>query len=178
MALSKQKKSDIVAEVDSLLKNSKLTVIARYKGTSVQGMQELRRQARDNHTSVKVIKNRLVIKAIEQNPALKDIDTSVLEGQLLYAFSTEDETAPAQSLANFAKTEPQIEFVGALTEEGKLLAAEEVSALAILPSKDQLRSMLAGTIAAPLSGFVNVMSGNIRGLLNVLNARAESAPSE
>lgn len=173
MALSKQKKSDIVARVSDLLASSKLTVIARYRGTSVKAMQELRRQAIQNHTSVMVVKNRLVKKAIEQNETLKDIDTSLLQGQLLYAFNSEDEVAPAQALANFAKQEPQIEFVAGLSEDGKLLAAEEVKILAQLPGKDQLRAMLVGTIAAPLTGFMGVMSGNIHGLLNVLNARAE-----
>ncbi|PJE65176.1 50S ribosomal protein L10 [Candidatus Saccharibacteria bacterium CG10_big_fil_rev_8_21_14_0_10_47_8] len=174
MALSKQKKSDIVSEVSDLLARSKLTVIARYKGTPVKAMQQLRKEAYENHTQVMVIKNRLVKKAIEQSPTFKDIDTNILQGQLLYAFSGEDEVAPAQSLANFAKQEPQIEFVGALTAEGQLLAPQDVSALAQLPSKDQLRGILAGTIAAPLSSFVSVASGNIRGVLNVLTARAEA----
>src|SRR3990167_3770798 len=161
MALSKQKKSDIVAKVSDLLASSKLTVIARYRGTSVKAMQELRRQAIQNQTSVLVVKNRLVKKAIEQNETLKDIDTSLLQGQLLYAFNSEDEVAPAQALANFAKQEPQIEFVAGFSEDGKLLAAEEVKILAQLPGKDQLRATLVGTIAAPLTGFVGVMSGNI-----------------
>lgn len=173
MALSKQKKSDILSEVSNLLAHSKLTVIAKYKGTPVKAMQQLRKQASENQTQVMVIKNRLVKKAIEQSPTFKDIDASILQGQLLYAFSAEDEVAPAQSLANFAKQEPQIEFVGALTADGQLLAPQDVSALAQLPSKDQLRGILAGTIAAPLSSFVSVMSGNMRGVLNVLNARAE-----
>lgn len=174
MALSKQKKADIVSEVGNLLAGSKLTVIARYKGTPVKAMQQLRREASENQTQVMVIKNRLVKKAIEQSSTFKDIDVSLLQGQLIYAFSSEDEVAPAQTLANFAKLEPQIEFVGALTADGQLLAPEDVSALAMLPSKDQLRGMLAGTIAAPLSVFVSVTAGNIRGVLNVLNARAQS----
>jgi large subunit ribosomal protein L10 len=93
---------------------------------------------------------------------------------LLYAFNSEDEVAPAQNLQAFAKTNPTLEFVGAITADGQFMSAEDVKALANLPSKEQLRAMLVGTIAAPLSGFVNVLSGNIRGVLNVLNARAEA----
>ena len=77
-------------------------------------------------------------------------------------------------MANFARIEPQIEFVAALTMDGRVLAAEDVQVLADLPSKDQLRGMLVGTIAAPLSGLARVMAGNVRGVLNILNARAES----
>jgi large subunit ribosomal protein L10 len=92
---------------------------------------------------------------------------------LMYAFNAEDELAPAQALADFAKQQPQIEFIGGLNADGELLSAEDIKVLASLPSKQQLRAQLVGTVAAPLSGFVNIMSGNIRGVLNVLGARAE-----
>jgi len=59
------------------------------------------------------------------------------------------------------------------SSDGKFLAAEDVKVLAALPSKEQLRGQLVGTIAAPLSGFVNVLAGNVRGVLNVLSARAD-----
>lgn len=174
MALSKDKKSEVLAEISQLLNNSKLTVFARYQGTSVKSMQQLRQAAAGNGTKVMVTKNRLFKKALEGDERFKGTDTSLLSGQLMYAFNSEDEVAPAQSLASFARTEPQVEFVGALTADGNVLSAEDVKALAGLPGKEQLRAQLAGTIAAPLSGFVNVLSGNIRGLVNVLNARSGS----
>ena len=174
MALSKDKKAEVIAEVAELLRESKLTVYARYRGTSVKSMQELRRLAGENGTKILVVKNRLFKKVLENDARFKQIDKDSLSGQLMYAFNAEDEVAPAQSLANFAKTEPQIEFVGALSSDGQVLAAEDVKVLASLPSKNQLRAQLAGTIAAPLSGLANVVVGNVRGLLNVLTARAES----
>jgi large subunit ribosomal protein L10 len=174
MALTKTKKNEVVAEVAQLLESSKMTVVAKYEGTGVKAMQTFRREARGNGTVAKVVKNRLVIKALQQNEKFKDADMSTLEGMLLYAFNSDDEVAPAQAIANFAKTNPTLEFVGAYTADGKFIGVDDVKALASLPSKDQLRGMLVGTIAAPLSGFVNVLAGNVRGVLNVLNARAES----
>ncbi|MBX4201515.1 50S ribosomal protein L10 [Candidatus Saccharibacteria bacterium] len=173
MALSKDKKAEVVAEISELLGSSKLTVIAKYSGTSVKSMQALRKQASEDGTTISVVKNRLVKKALESDDRFKDIDTSLLIGQLMYAFNSTDEVAPAQVLAKFAKEEPQIEFIGAYDEAGQLLNADDVKALAALPGKQQLRGQLVGTIAAPLSGFVNVISGNVRGVLNVLSARAE-----
>lgn len=173
MALSKEKKNEVVAEISSLLSSSKLTVIAKYDGTSVSSMQALRRQARDGGTQIKVVKNRLFKLALAAEPKFKGVTTADLTGQLLYAFNSEDEVAPAQSLAAFAKTEPQLQFVGGLSEDGSFIDAIDIATLANLPSKDNLRASLAGTIAAPLSGFVNVMAGNVRGVLNVLNARSE-----
>jgi len=173
MALSKDKKAEVVSEVSQLLNTSKLTVVAKYSGTSVKSMQALRRMAKDDNTKISVIKNRLVKKALEQSEKFANTDTGMFSGQLMYAFNASDEVAPAQVIANFAKAEPQIEFVGGLAADGSLLSADDIKALASLPSKDQLRAQLVGTIAAPLSGFVNVMSGNVRGVLNVLNARAD-----
>ena len=174
MALSKDKKAEVVAEVAQLLKDSKLTVLARYPGTSVQAMQQLRRDARANGTTVKIVKNRLFKKALESSDIYKDLDKDQIQGQLMYAFNAQDEVMPAQDLAAFAKNQPQIQFVGAITAEGLYLAAEDVQALADLPSKQQLRAMAVAVIAAPISGLVNVMSGNVRGVLNVLSARAET----
>lgn len=174
MALTKAKKQSIVNDVNSLLNTSKITVVTKYQGTTVKTLQNLRRQARESGTTVKVIKNRLVLKAIGQNDNLKNIDTNPFQGMLLYAFNSEDELLPAQTIASFAKTNPTLEFVGAITADGSFINASDVQALANLPSKDQLRSMLVGTIAAPLSGFLNVLSGNVRGILNVLQARADS----
>jgi large subunit ribosomal protein L10 len=173
MALSRDKKNQVVAEVSELLANSKLTVVARYQGTSVKSMQQLRRQARENGTGVRVIKNRLFKQVLAGNDKFKDLDTDMLSGQLLYAFNADDDVAPAQSLAQFAKQEPQIEFVGGLSGDGQLLGAEDIKVLAALPTKEQLRGQLVGVIASPLSGLVGVMNANLRGVLTVLDARAD-----
>lgn len=174
MALTKAKKQDVISEVEQLLANSKLTVVAQYQGTTVKALQQLRKEAKESNTTVKVIKNRLVRKAIANNPTFKDVDTSILTNQLIYSFNNEDEVAPAQVLATFKKTNPTIVFVGAFNADGQFVPAEDVIALANLPSKDQLRAQLVGTIAAPLTGFANVVNANIRSVLNVLQARAES----
>lgn len=173
MALSRERKVELIADIGQLLDNSKLTVVAKYPGTSVKSLQKLRKESLENGTKVRVLKNRLVKKAIENNERFKLIDTNLFSGQLLYAFNAEDEAAPAQNLAAFAKEEPQIEFVGALTADGRILSAEDVAVLAALPTINELRSQLAGTIAAPLTGFAATVSGNLRGVLNVLSARSE-----
>jgi large subunit ribosomal protein L10 len=174
MALTKDKKSEVVAEVAELLASSKMTVAAKYQGTTVKAMQQLRRQARDNGTTVKVVKNRLVKQAVKQTKDLKTVDTSPLEGMLLYAFNAEDEVAPAQAIAEFAKKNPTLEFVGAITADGKFLAAEEVKALSALPGKDQLIGEVVGMLLSPVNDITNALSGNLHALLDGL---ADKAPS-
>ena len=172
MALTKIEKDKVVAEVADLLKSSKMTVIARYQGTTVKAMQALRRQARDNGTKVKVVKNRLVIQAIKTTDAVKDVDTGALEGMLVYAFNSEDEVSPAQILASFAKTNPTLEFVGAISADGKLLSADEVKSLATLPSKNELIAQVIATLLSPVHDVTNALSGNLHALLDGVEAKA------
>ena len=174
MALSKDKKKQVVSEVGELLASSKLTVIARYEGSSVKALQKLRSQASDSGTRVRVVKNRLFKRALEQNDTFKGVDTALIEGQLLFAFNAQDEVAPAQNLLTKGDDEAQIEFVAALTSDGELLKAQDVQALANLPSKDQLRAKLIATVSAPSRDFASVLAANVRGLLNVLGARSET----
>ena len=174
MALSKEKKNQVITDTAELLQNSKMTVLAKYSGTSVGAMQQLRAESKATGTQVKVIKNRLFKKALQSVDNLKSVDTSQISGQLLYAFSNEDEVAAAQSLARFARTNPQLSFVGAITAEGIFLPPEDVTVLAALPTKDQLRAQLAAMLNAPCASFVNVLAANMRSVLNVLRARSET----
>jgi large subunit ribosomal protein L10 len=177
MAISRQKKETQVGELAELLANAKLTAFAAYEGLSVKELQTLRRAAREAGVTIKVIKNRLVRVALSQTESLKNVEASALKGQLLYAISSQDEVAPAQILAKFAKEHEALKLLGGIDASGMILEQADITALASLPSKDQLRGMLVGTLAAPLSGFVNVLAGNVRGVLNVLNARAEALES-
>lgn len=173
MALTKNKKQDVVKEVSELLGSSKLTVVAKYQGTGVKPLQSLRRDARkSNGTTVKVIKNRLVIQALKGLEGFKDTDTSALQGMLLYAFNSEDEVAPAQSLHAFAKANPSLEFVGAISAGGQFMSAEDVKTLAVLPSRDQLIAGLINTLGSPVQDVMSSLSGNLHGLLQSLAAKA------
>lgn len=172
MAISRDKKQSLVGELNELLSTSKMTVFAHYDGLTVADMQKLRRAAREQGIVIKVVKNRLVRVAVSQNDALKDVDVSSLTGQLLYAVSSEDEVAPAQSLAAFAKTNPNLKLAGAISAEGKLLEVDEVKALATLPSKNELIAQVVATLSSPLNDVMGSLSGNLHGLLDGVEAQA------
>lgn len=171
MALTKDKKKDVIKKVEDLLSSSKMTVVAKYEGTSVKAMQELRRSGSETGTTLTVIKNRLVIKAIKSKDNLKNVDTANLNGMLLYAFNPEDEVAPAQTIANFAKKQPTLEFVCAITGDGKLLSKDEVKALAMLPSKEELIAQVMATLSSPANDVMSGLAGNLHGLLDGLAAK-------
>jgi len=101
------------------------------------------------------------------------LDPRKFEGRVAVVFGYEDEVAPAKIVAEFQKEhEDKVGFIAGILEN-KLLNAEEVSALSKLPSKRELYAKIVGSINAPVSGFVNVLAGNIRGLVNVLKAVEE-----
>lgn len=172
MALTKDKKHAVVKEVAEALSSSKMTVVASYQGTTVKAIQQLRRDASVGGTKLRVVKNRLVVKALQAVDTLKDVDTSALQGQLLYAFNNEDEVAPAQALAAYARLNPSIEFVGAISAQGKFISADEVKALATLPSRDQLIAQVLATLASPANDVLSGLSGNLHALLDGVEAKA------
>lgn len=172
MPLTKDKKNEIVKELVDLLNSSKMTVITKYEGTTVAAMQELRSKAEENGTTIKVVKNRLVVKALEQSDNHKKSDTSDLSGMLMYAFNSADEVAPAQVVYELAKSEKQLEFVGAFDTDGNYLSADEVKALAQLPSKDVMISTVINTLLSPVNGVMSGLGGNLHGLLDAVAAKA------
>lgn len=172
MALTKVKKDEVVAEISALLADSKMTVVAKYQGTTVKALQQLRREAKANGTKVKVVKNRLVIKALQANDSYKNSDVAGLNGMLLYAFNGVDEVAPAQILHSFAKANPSIEFVGAFDASGHFMGADDVKALATLPSKNDLIAQVVATLLSPVNDVTNALSGNLHALLDGVEAKA------
>ena len=172
MAISRDKKNTLVAELSKALATAKMTVFAQYQGLSVADVQELRKAAREAGVTIKVVKNRLVRVALDDIDTYKGIDTSALTGQLIYAISSEDEVAPAQVLSKFAKTHPALLLIGAFSGEGAVLDTAEVKALAGLPSKNQLIGEVVAQLLSPVNDVTNALSGNLHALLDGIEAKA------
>ena len=172
MAISKDKKQQLVADLNEILSDAKMTVFAKYQGLSVSELQELRHLARENNVKIKVVKNRLVRVAMGEIAVYKDTDTSALEGQLLYAISNDDEVAPAQVLAKFAKEHQALELKGAFSAEGKSLNEQEVVELSKLPSKDQLIGQVVNMLTGTVNDVTNALSGNLHALLDGVAEKA------
>ena len=172
MAISKDKKQALVAEMSELFANAKGTAVAKYQGTSVADLQELRKAARENGVVIKVVKNRLVRVAMANSDVYKDTDTSALEGQLLYAVSTDDEVMAAKVLNDFAKTHPSVELVAGFSGEGLAQSTADVVALAGLPSKNQLIAETVAQLLSPVHDVTNALSGNLHALLDGVESKA------
>lgn len=172
MAISRDKKQTLVAEFSEILQSSKMTVAAKYDGTSVADLQKLRRQARESGVGIKVIKNRLVRTSMLQTKGFENTNTDLLKGQLIYAYSNDDEVAPAQVLDSFGKAVPTVSLVVGFDNTGAILATDEVKALAGLPSKQQLVAEVVAQLLSPVHDVTNALSGNLHALLDGVSDKA------
>jgi len=155
MAISKDKKTSLVADLTALLNDSKMVVYAKYEGLTVAELQELRKLAREANVKIKVVKNRLVKVAMKEIAAYKDTDTAGLTGQILYALGSDEDFDAAKVLAKFAKTHKKMELVGGFDAEGAALSKEEVNTLGNLPTKNELIAQVVDTLLSGVNGIVS-----------------------
>ena len=170
MPKTKQQKEEAVIQLAEALQSAKGAVFANFQGLTVQETEELRAKCREQGITCSAVKKTLVKLALEKIGL--DVDTKSFEGGIATFVGTEDEVAPAQIVADYAKGHEILSIFGGVLE-GKFIDAAKVKELSKLPSKQVLLGQLVGTINAPVSGFVNVLAGNIRGLVTVLNAVKE-----
>lgn len=163
----KQKEEDVTNLVEDM-NNAKSLVMTNYQGLTVKELEELRAKMREQGVSYRIVKNTL-FEVARAKSDLKDIEMEKQAGQMAVAFGMEDEVSPAKLVHDYAKEHKNLEIVAGILD-GKFLQQAEVESLAKLPSKDELIAKTVGTIKAPITGFVNVLAGNLRGLVGVLNA--------
>lgn len=167
MSENKSTKQKIVDEIKEKFQKAQSVVLVDYRGLNVQEVTELRKRFREAGVDYKVYKNTLMNRALEEleNEGL----VSYLTGPNAVAFGYDDPVTPAKIVFEFAKDHDRPEIkVGMVS--GKTIDADEVKALASLPSKEVLIAQILGGLNAPITGFVNVLHGNIRNLVYALNA--------
>ena len=155
MPIGLKEKQAIVAEVNETASNALSAVMADYRGVGVDEMTALRREARAQNVQVRVIRNTLAKRAFEGTEF--ECMNEVLLGPNILAFSLEDPGAAARIFKDFAKGNEQFE-VRALAVGGKLLPADQIDALAKLPTRDQAISMLMSVMIAPVTKLVRTMN--------------------
>lgn len=174
MAKTKEQKKEVVDKIKDKLSRVKGGVVISFSGLSVNESNTLRKDLRKENIDCEVVKKTLLTKTIDQlgfkTPAfLKDIKNTVA-----LALGYEDEVLAAKILDKFSKEKQgQMKLEGGIIEEKgefRLLEREEVTALASLPGREELLAKLVGSVKAPASGLVNVLGGNMRGLINVLKS--------
>ncbi len=145
-----EQKQQVVSTITEKLRASKSTVVVDYRGLNVAEVTELRKQLREAGVDFKVYKNTLARRATEA-AELAELNEH-LTGPTAIAFSEEDVIAPAKILNQFAKLHEALEIKAGVIE-GQISTVEEIRALAELPSRDGLLSMLLSVLQAPVRNF-------------------------
>lgn len=167
MSITRNAKEAAVQELVEKLGQAQGVVLTDYRGISVNKMSDLRRQLRQAGVELKVVKNTLAKRAADEL-GISGLD-QYLEGPTALAYSLTDPVAPAKQVSEFIKTSKILEIKAGLVE-GKVISASGVQALADLPSREVLVAQVVGAMAAPLSGFLNVLQGPMRKLGYALEA--------
>ena len=157
----------MIAEIKTTMQNAKGLVLADFRGIKVAQDTKLRRKMREAGVEYSVIKNNMAGIAAKE-AGIEGLD-NYLKGPLAMVSSKNDPVAPAKLISEFIKDNRIMEIKGGLVE-GKVIDADAVKALANLPPREVLIARLLGSMQSPISGFVNVLQGNIRNLVYTLDA--------
>jgi len=173
MPKSKLQKEVILRDLDAKLTKSTSVIFASFNALTVKDNEELRGQLWNEQSEFLAIKKTLLNRALNGVKLNEQPDVKGFDGQVAVIFAYGDQVAPAKLIQKFQKAhEDKIVFLGGVLD-GQLLSASEMVSLANLPSKLELQARLVGTLNAPISGLVNALAGNLRGLVTVLKAVAD-----
>jgi large subunit ribosomal protein L10 len=164
--VNRERKSEIVEELAEEFRGSTSMLVADPRGLTVAGIKDLRIRLREQGATFRVSKNtlaRIAAREAGQEPLL-----DLLEGPTGIALCHEDPAPVAKAMADFARTSRLLEVRGGVLE-GRVIDAATVRTLATLPPREELYAKLVGSIASPISGFVNVIAAIPRGLVVALD---------
>ena len=148
-------KAPIVEEIAASVKDAQSVVLVDYRGLTVEQDTRLRKSLREAGVTYKVYKNTYMTRAFKGTEF--ECLTQYLEGPNAIAISTDDATAPARLLAEFAKTADKLELKAGIVE-GTIYDAAGLKTIANIPSRDVLISRLLGSLQSPITNFARVMN--------------------
>lgn len=175
MSAAREKKEQIVAEFKDKLSKAQTVILSNYSGLTVEDDTNLRRKFREANSEYKVYKNTLM--SIAAKELGYDELTKYLEGPTSVAFGYDDPVAPAKVLVDFIKDHKGVEIKAGIVN-GKIVTIDDIKALAELPSREELIAKALGSMKAPITNLVFVLSGTLRSLVYALNAVKEKKQAE
>lgn len=168
MAITRQKKTEIVKVLEDNLKDAGMIVFVNFRGLSVAHVSELRRKLKQAGAEYVVAKKTLARLVLKE----KGIEMPVLEGEVGFVFGHGDPIATAKEVQVFGKEHMAVKIAGGVFE-GKVIDAEVVIRLAKIPPREVLIAQFLGVIQSPLRGFMGVLNGNQRKLVMALQQIAD-----
>ncbi len=170
MAIKREKKEGLVQDYIDGLNASSAVFFAHYTGMTVAEMERVRDAMAREETRVEVVRNRLLSLAAES--AGKPGAAQVLDGPTMAVFCLGDPTSPAKTLSGFNREIERLVVYGGLLG-AETMGAAQFQQLATLPGREELLGKVVYALQSPITGFVGVLSGVLRSLLYVLQARVD-----
>lgn len=174
MPLTKEQKQNIIKDLKDKIDKQKSMAFVDFKSLKTKDISELKEKLNEADSTFKVAKKTLIEIAFKEKDI--NLDKKKLDGQTAIVFGFKDQFSPLKTVYKFLKENENLKILGGYVpeekekaEEYKFLESEQIMELAKLPSKQELLGQLVGSIKAPVSGFVSVLQGNIKGLIYVLS---------
>ncbi len=166
MQITREMKSERLAELEELIAKQQVIVFTNYRGLKAKEVDQVRLAVEPSGARYLVTKNTLLRIALKK--AGHEIESAAFDQPLACVFGLTDQVATAKAAVAATKGLEALEILGGIVD-GQLVDEATIRTLATLPGREELLAKLVGTIAAPMSGFVSVLSGNLRGLVSVLH---------
>jgi len=166
MAIKKQKKKEIIKNIEDNVVKQKTAVFVAFKGIKAKNLFILRELLKKENCLLEVVKKTLLNIALKEKNI--DFDKKNFQGEIALIFGFGDEVMPAKTTYQFSLKNESIKILGGIFNN-KFVEKEQIITLAKLPQRAELLAKVVGTINAPVSSFVNVLQGNLRGLVYILS---------
>ena len=170
MAITKERKEELVTLYSDLLDRSQAVILTDYVGLNVAQITNLRNKIREANGVYYVTKNTLIKMAME-NKGMSP-PAAWFDGPTAIGFCFDDAPAIAKTISEFAESSDILKIKGAFLGE-RAVSEKDVKSLANLPPTEVLQAQVLGALAAPMSGLVGVLNGALAGLMGVFEARHE-----
>lgn len=168
MALSRQKKQEVVQDLKEKANRQKTMVFVDFKGLKVKDVLELKQKLNQSESLFKVSKKTLLKIAFKDLSSALSQKVSDFKGELGVIFGFKDTIAPSKTVYNFSLSNEKLKILGGFFE-GKFIEEEKVIEIAKFPTREELLARLVGSVSAPVSNLVYVLQGNIKGLVRALS---------
>ena len=170
MAKTRSQKTELLNKYKEILKNKTGYFLVNSDKTDTVTVSKLKMELKNVNANYTVLKNTLFKVSLQDSD--QPLEIQEIDGPTAIIYFDEDPTAPAKLIKEMQK-ETDLLNAKSGVYEGQFLTEQEVMQLAEIPTKEVLLAQLVGTLNAPLSGFVNAATGNIRGLTMVLKGISE-----
>lgn len=165
MTLTKEKKGEIIKDLKEKISNQKAMIFIDSTGLKVKDLFNLRKELKKSDSELKITRKTLMRIAFKEKNI--ELDPKNLTGEVAIIFGYKDEITPTKIVYQFSEDNPNLKILGGFLEN-RFFETEKIIELAKLPFKEELLSRLIADMQAPITNFINVLQGNIKGLIYVL----------